>query len=77
MGRTGGADGHVSVKWRTKDITAVNGKDYEGGEGVLKFDNQETSRNIDIVLHESNVSFEGKGAVWRQAMEDGGGGGVL
>nr|KAG5703830.1 hypothetical protein BaRGS_031464 [Batillaria attramentaria] len=52
--RSGGADGHVSVKWRTKDITAVTGQDYEGGEGELLFDNQETSRSIDIPLFESN-----------------------
>ena len=56
VGRTGGADGHVSVKWKTKDITAVNAKDYEGGEGELLFDNQETSKCIDIILFESNVS---------------------
>ena len=56
VSRTGGADGHVGVKWRTKDITAVNGKDYNGGEGELKFDNQETSKTIDIPLFESNVS---------------------
>ncbi|KAK7113649.1 sodium/calcium exchanger Calx-like isoform X2 [Littorina saxatilis] len=54
VGRTGGADGHVSVKWRTKDITAINGKDYKGGEGELLFDNQETSKCIDIPLYESN-----------------------
>ncbi|KAL8586047.1 hypothetical protein ACOMHN_023690 [Nucella lapillus] len=54
VGRIGGADGHVSVKWRTKDITAVNGKDYQGGEGVLKFDNQETTKTIDLVLFESD-----------------------
>lgn len=51
--RTGGADGHVSVRWRTKDITAENVKDYQGGEGELLFDNQETSRCIDIPLFES------------------------
>ena len=59
VARTGGADGHVSVKWRTKDITAVNGKDFKGGEGELKFDNQETSKTIDITLFESNVSCIG------------------
>ena len=57
VGRTGGADGHVSVKWRTKDITAISGSDYQGGEGHLKFDNQETTVNIDIPLFESNVSI--------------------
>ncbi|XP_076445923.1 sodium/calcium exchanger Calx-like isoform X1 [Babylonia areolata] len=53
IARTGGADGHVSVKWRTKDITAIEGKDFKGGEGELKFDNQETTKSIDIILYES------------------------
>ena len=45
----------MSVKWKTSDITAVNGTDYEGGEGLLEFDNQETSRTIDIPIFESKV----------------------
>ncbi|KAL8565554.1 hypothetical protein ACOMHN_049530 [Nucella lapillus] len=53
VARTGGADGHVSVKWRTKNITAIEGKDFKGGEGELKFDNQETTKSIDIILYES------------------------
>lgn len=51
--RTGGADGHVSVKWSTKDISAVSGADYEGSEGELKFDHGETIKTIDIVIHDS------------------------
>ncbi|BFZ17830.1 hypothetical protein BsWGS_20869 [Bradybaena similaris] len=51
--RLNGADGHVSVKWRTKDITAIEGKDYSGKEGVLAFDNQETTKNLIIPLFES------------------------
>ncbi|RUS70487.1 hypothetical protein EGW08_021750 [Elysia chlorotica] len=53
--RLGGADGHVSVRWSTKDITALEGKDYQGKEGLLEFDNQETTKNILIPLFESNV----------------------
>ncbi|XP_035827905.1 sodium/calcium exchanger 3 [Aplysia californica] len=52
--RLNGADGHVSVKWKTKDMTALEGKDYSGKEGELKFDNQETTKNIIIPLFESN-----------------------
>ncbi|KAK6170125.1 hypothetical protein SNE40_018596 [Patella caerulea] len=52
--RLSGADGHVSVTWRTKDMTAFDGKDFEGGEGELKFDNGETSKSIDLVLFPSN-----------------------
>lgn len=55
MVRTGGADGHVSVKWSTKDISAVSGADYEGSEGELKFDHGETIKTIDIVIHDSKV----------------------
>lgn len=51
--RVGGADGHVSVKWSTKDITAVTGSDYEGGEGILKFDHGETTKSIEIPIHDS------------------------
>lgn len=59
--RTGGADGHVSVRWRTGDITAVSGKDYSGGEGELFFDNQETTKVIEIPLFETNVSTWSRG----------------
>lgn len=54
VNRVGGCDGHVSVKWKTTDITAVDGTDYKGGEGVLEFDNQEISKTIDISLGESD-----------------------
>ena len=54
--RLNGADGHVSVKWKTKDITAIEGTDYKGKEGELLFDNQETTKNLIIPLFESNVS---------------------
>ncbi|CAG5125255.1 unnamed protein product [Candidula unifasciata] len=51
--RLNGADGHVAVRWRTKDITAIEGKDYSGKEGELIFDNQETTKNLIIPLFES------------------------
>ena len=35
--RQNGADGDISVKWRTIDKTAINGKDYHGGEGEVHF----------------------------------------
>lgn len=53
VNRINGADGHVSVAWKTKDITAISGKDYQGGEGVLKFDHGETCRTIDIEIFDS------------------------
>jgi len=39
--RTGGADGEVSVMWRTKDKSAISGRDYIGGEGILNFKHTE------------------------------------
>ena len=41
VSRKNGADGEVSINWRTIDKTAVNGKDYQGGEGVLVFKHAE------------------------------------
>merc|ERR1712038_1822502 len=32
--RQNGADGDVTIKWRTVDKTAISGKDFVGGEGV-------------------------------------------
>jgi hypothetical protein len=43
VSRKNGADGEVSISWRTIDKTAVNGKDYQGGEGVLVFKHAEVS----------------------------------
>jgi hypothetical protein len=57
VGRFNGADGHVGVKWRTKDITAKEGKDYVASSGELVFDNQEVSKTLEIVLKESDVSL--------------------
>jgi solute carrier family 8 (sodium/calcium exchanger) len=48
--RQNGADGEVEVKWRTVDKTAINGKDYNGGEGVLSFKHGETQRDIVIPI---------------------------
>jgi len=48
--RQNGADGDVSVSWRTTDKTAIKGKDYEGGEGVLEFKHGETQRDIQIKI---------------------------
>ncbi|XP_066291717.1 sodium/calcium exchanger 1-like isoform X2 [Branchiostoma lanceolatum] len=48
--RTKGSDGVISVKWKTKDMRAVNGRDYVGGEGMLEFQHGETEKNIDIQI---------------------------
>ena len=35
--RQNGADGIISVKWKTINKSAVSGKDYHGGEGTIEF----------------------------------------
>jgi len=61
--RQNGADGDVDVKWRTIDKTAVSGKDYEGGEGVITFKHGETKLHINIPIiddmeYEKDENFE-------------------
>ena len=40
--RQNGADGVITVNYSTKDKTAVDGKDYEGQNGLLTFNHGET-----------------------------------
>ena len=42
--RINGCDGRVVIKWRTEDITAHSGTDYEGGEGTLIFEHGEMTK---------------------------------
>lgn len=55
--RQNGADGDVEIKWRTIDKTAISGKDYQGGEGILKFKHGETQRSISIPITD-DMEFE-------------------
>ncbi|XP_066988084.1 sodium/calcium exchanger Calx-like isoform X8 [Macrobrachium rosenbergii] len=48
--RKNGADGEITIKWRSIDKTAVSGKDYTGGEGVLTFKHTEIEQNIEIPI---------------------------
>lgn len=48
--RNNGADGRITVKWRTTDITAVAGKDYEGGQGELIFAHGESTKDIEVKI---------------------------
>jgi len=61
--RQNGADGQVDIKWRTIDKSAMNGKDFTGGEGVLQFKHGETQRDIVIPIvddmeYEKDENFE-------------------
>lgn len=48
--RKNGADGEITVKWRTIDKSALSGRDFTGGEGVLTFKHTETLQNIEIPI---------------------------
>lgn len=39
--RKNGADGEITVKWRTIDKSALSGRDFKGGEGELTFKHTE------------------------------------
>ncbi|XP_014786863.1 sodium/calcium exchanger 3 isoform X4 [Octopus bimaculoides] len=54
--RSNGADGHVSVKWKTKDMTAHAGVDYFGGEGELTFENGEILKNIEVFIYDTKTA---------------------
>ena len=54
--RTLSNDGDVAVKWKTKDVTALNGFNYTGGEGQIKFGNGETKNVLKIPI----IELEGK-----------------
>ena len=54
--RTNGADGDVEVSWETQDMTAKSGRDYCGGEGVIRFTHGETTKNLEIVIYDDEVS---------------------
>ncbi|KAK3092010.1 hypothetical protein FSP39_024428 [Pinctada imbricata] len=55
--RTNGADGEISVKWKTKDITAVGGRDYKETSGTLTFEHGEITKMIEITIH-NDMEFE-------------------
>ena len=63
MVRQNGADGEVSIRYKTIDKTAVNKKDYEGGEGVINFNHGESTHLLKIPIiddyeFEKDESFE-------------------
>ncbi|XP_022669328.1 sodium/calcium exchanger 3-like isoform X3 [Varroa destructor] len=48
--RRRGCDGVAHVHWRTKNQTAVHGKDFIGGEGKLVFEDGESEKAIEIKI---------------------------
>ena len=53
--RVNGADGKVEVPYRTKDQSALHGKDYLGGEGVIVFDHNETVKMLEIDIIDDHM----------------------
>jgi len=50
--RKNGADGRVEVHWKTEDMSAKSGRDFEGGEGMLLFEHGETTKTIEITIYD-------------------------
>ena len=57
VNRINGADGTVSVRWQTKDMSAKSHKDYVGADGILAFSHGETQKTVDILIIDTDVSF--------------------
>ncbi|OWF55905.1 Sodium/calcium exchanger 3 [Mizuhopecten yessoensis] len=55
VNRIDGADGKVTITWKTKDMTAIHGRDYENTEGTLTFDHGERTKFIEIQINDDKV----------------------
>ena len=56
VNRSNGADGKISVAWKTKDLTAMHGRDYKNNEGVLEFEHGEMTKMIEILINDDKVT---------------------
>ena len=63
INRVNGADGEVSVTWRTKDLSAKAGQEYVGEAGKTTFNHGETSMTIDVGIIGIQVRLADAGAV--------------
>ena len=55
--RRNGADGVLKCRWKTKDITAIGGKDFENTEGEISFAHGECEKDIEIIIKDDLVSI--------------------
>lgn len=55
MERSNGCDGRIVAKWKTKDITAVGGRDYENTSGEVVFEHGELTKMIEINIKDDLV----------------------
>ena len=62
VNRINGADGTVSVRWQTKDMSAKSNKDYVGADGILAFSHGETQKTVDILIIDTDVSLNFRNA---------------
>ncbi|KAK3612395.1 hypothetical protein CHS0354_031989 [Potamilus streckersoni] len=53
--RLNGADGRVSVQYRTCDLTAVDGRDYRAVTGTKEFEHGETCKAIEVDILKSSM----------------------
>jgi len=58
--RNDGCDGRVTVRFKTKDITAIAGKDYEARDEEVEFTHGEVTKTISIPLMDDDVFNEDK-----------------
>lgn len=58
--RNDGCDGRVTVRFKTKDITAIAGKDYEARDEEVVFSHGEVTKTIIIPLNDDDVFNEDK-----------------
>ena len=54
--RKNGADGDVSICYKTSDINAVGRKDYVPVKGILEFQHAEVKKTIQIEIYDSKWS---------------------
>ncbi|GFO31494.1 sodium/calcium exchanger, partial [Plakobranchus ocellatus] len=51
INRINGADGEVKVHWKTQDMSAVSGREYKGGQGMVVFKHGETSQVLTVDIY--------------------------
>lgn len=55
VNRVNGADGEVSVNWKTTEMSAKHNVDFVGGEGDLTFKHGETSKTVSFAIMDSEL----------------------
>lgn len=56
--RVNGDDESHALKWKTTDITAINGSDYVGGEHLVSMKKNESEKVIEIEIVNDAVAAE-------------------